>query len=83
MGGAPVVKKPTAYAPKFEVLSQQAVKFLKRNRFSQWFITGVVMMLREAGSVHRNTKIPQPKQTPQEFMWSPMKPGKETLAGYD
>ena len=73
----PATKEAPVEEPKYETLSKQAADFLKNNGYSQTFIAGLMMMLREAGSVHARTEIPQPKQTDQEFMDSPMRSGKK------
>ncbi len=59
---------------KYENLSEQAKTFLRKRGYSTRFITNLMIMLRDAGSVHRRTVYEGPKQSEQEFMWSPMIP---------
>ena len=65
--------KTRAAPVQYEILSNQAMAFLRRKGYSETFITGLYSMLREAGSVHRRTEIKPPKSS-QPFEWSPGRP---------
>jgi hypothetical protein len=69
MGG----RQATAPPQRFENLSQEARTFLSARGYSQDFIAGLMMMLREAGSVHARSSVTY-QQGEQEFMDSPGPP---------
>jgi hypothetical protein len=60
-------------APQYETLSASAQTFLSNRGFSQSFIAGLQMMLREAGSTHARSSVTY-SPNEREFMDSPGRP---------